>query len=115
MAYLEGSGCLESKRRNLFAAAIADVDIEHIASALVEHLYNRKSMFLQGGVGELLHSFVGTVASVIDCASNVLYVLVDLLLLRRGGLGAGADEVDKGLDALHQGCSLILKVVLLDD
>jgi hypothetical protein len=43
-----------------------------------------------------------------------LYVFVDLLLLRGGRLRAGADKVDKWLDALHEGCSLILKVILLE-
>jgi hypothetical protein len=114
VAYLEGSGRLESKWRNIVATAVANVNVQHIAPALVEYLDNRESMFLQSGVGELLHSFVGAVASVVHCASNVLYVFVDLLLLRGGRLRAGADKVDKWLDALHEGCSLILEVILLE-
>lgn len=70
-------------------------------------------MFLQSRVGKLLHSIVGAVASVIDRARDVLYQLVDLLLLSWCGVGTGADEVDKWLDALNEESSLVFEVVLV--
>ena len=41
-----------------------------------------------------------------------MYEGVDLLLLGRRGLGTGADEIDKRLDALDQKGGLVFKVVL---
>ena len=112
--YLQGSRRLESERRYFVTSTIADVNVQHIAPAVIKNLNNRDRMFLQSRVGKLLHSLVGAVACVVDCSRDVLYVVVDLLLFGWCGVRTGANEVDKWLNALYQEGSLVFKVVLGD-
>jgi hypothetical protein len=111
-AYLESPSGLEREWWDLFAPSTRDVDSKHTLSAFVQHLHDGKGVLLQGRIGQLVHSIVGLVASVVDCLRNVLDVFVDLLLVPWSRVGVRANEIDKRLYALDKGCCLILKVVL---
>jgi len=64
---LQSSRRLESERGDLVTSTIADVNVQHVAPAVVQDLDDGDCMFLQSGIVELLHGLVGAIASVIDC------------------------------------------------
>lgn len=66
-AYLQSSRRLESERGDLVTSTVADVNVQHVAPAVVQDLDDGDCMFLQSGIVELLHGLVGAIASVIDC------------------------------------------------
>jgi hypothetical protein len=69
-------------------------------------------VLLESWAGEILDSIMCAIRRVLNSMRDVINKVVDTSLIVGAGDCRGADQVHKGLDALHKSRRLVFKVIL---